>query len=71
MWMCGQGAANSIRLCDEHSVNSQMLSVWSRYFKEKYVHNHIDVDIYFASKNEFGVDKIYRIIFFLLTLNSQ
>ncbi len=27
MWTCGQGAANSIRLCDEHSMNSQTFGV--------------------------------------------
>ncbi len=39
MWMCSQVAVNNIRLCGEHSVNSLTLSVWSRYFKEKYVRN--------------------------------
>ncbi len=32
--MCYQGKANSIRLCNEHSVNSRMLSVDCRHFKE-------------------------------------
>ncbi len=39
MWMCIQGAANSIHSSGECSVNSQTLSVWSQYFKEKYVRN--------------------------------
>ncbi len=39
MWMCSRGVANSIRLCGKCSVNNHMPSVWSRYFKEKYVRN--------------------------------
>ncbi len=57
MWTCSQSAANSIRFYGECSVNSPMLSVWSRRFKEKYVRNHTDVDVCFASlkkKNESG-----------------
>ncbi len=34
MWMCSGGAVNSINLCGERFLNSQMLSVWSRYFKK-------------------------------------
>ncbi len=64
MWTCSRGTENSICLCSEHSVNSWMLSVWSRYFKEKYVRNHTDVNVYFTSKNKSGIDKIYQIIFF-------
>ncbi len=39
MWMCSQCAANSIRACGKCSVNSWMLPVWRRCFKEKYVRN--------------------------------
>ncbi len=39
MWTCSRGAANSIRVCGERLVNSQMLSVWNWYFKEKYIRN--------------------------------
>ncbi len=60
MWTCSRGAGNNIHLCGERSVNSQTLSLRSRFFKEKYIHNHPDVDIYFASlerKNKFGVTR--------------
>ncbi len=39
MWTCSRSAANSIRLCSKCSVNNRMLSIRSRYFKEKYVRN--------------------------------
>ncbi len=39
MWTCSRGATNSICSCDECSVNSRMLLVWSWYFKEKYIRN--------------------------------
>ncbi len=35
MWVCG--------VC---SLNRQTLSIWSRYFKEKYVRNHTDTDVH-------------------------
>ncbi len=40
MWTCSRDAANSIHLWSECSVNNSVtLSVWNRYFKEKYVYN--------------------------------
>ncbi len=39
MWTCSWCAANSIRLCGERSVKIRTPSVWSRYYKEKYVRN--------------------------------
>ncbi len=33
MWTCYRGEANSIRLCDERSANSRMLSVDCRYIE--------------------------------------
>ncbi len=61
MRMCRQGTANDIRLGGEHSVNNQMLSIWSRYFEKKYIRNHIDVDVYFTSlegKKNLGSQRI-------------
>ncbi len=49
MWMCRQTAFIYIRLCGVCLANRwirRMLSVWSRYFKEKYIRNHTDVDIH-------------------------
>ncbi len=39
MWKCSRGVANSICSCGKCSVNSQTLSVWSQYFKDKHVCN--------------------------------
>ncbi len=39
MRLCSLSATNWICLCGEPSANSRMLSVWSRYFKEKYIRN--------------------------------
>ncbi len=47
---------NSICLCSKCMVNGWTLSIWSRYFIQKYVCNHTNVDVYFVSlerKNEF------------------
>ncbi len=38
--MCRRTAFAFIRLCGVCSANRRMLSVWSRYFKEKYIRNH-------------------------------
>ncbi len=38
-WMCSWDAAKSIRSRSECLINSQTLSVCSRYFKEKYIRN--------------------------------
>ncbi len=46
MWTCRQTAFAIIHLCGICSANRRMLSVWSRYFKEKYVRNHTDVDVH-------------------------
>ncbi len=46
MWTCRRTAFSFICLCDVCLANRRMLSVWSRYFKEKYVHIHIDVDVH-------------------------
>ncbi len=46
MLTCRQTAFTFIRLCGVCSVNRQTLSIWSRYFKEKYVRNHADVDVH-------------------------
>ncbi len=45
MWTCRRTAFAFIRLCGVCSVNRRTLFVWSRYFKEKYVRNHTDVDV--------------------------
>ncbi len=55
---CSWDAANCICLCAECLASSQMLFHCSRYFDEKYIPNHTDVDIYFAfleRKNKFRV----------------
>ncbi len=46
MWACRQTAFVFICLCSVCSANRQTLSVWSRYFKEKYGHHRTDVDIH-------------------------
>ncbi len=49
MWMCRRTAFVFIRLCGVCSANRGMLSIWRRYFKEKYVRNHTDVEVRFAT----------------------
>ncbi len=44
MWTCQRTAFTFIHLCGACLANRQTLSVWSRYFKEKYVRSHTDVD---------------------------
>ncbi len=44
-YICYLGEANSIRLCDEHSVNSQTLSISYRYFKGNSHMIRLDVDV--------------------------
>ncbi len=46
MWTCRRTAFAFIRLCSVCSVNRRTLSIWCRYFKEKYIRNHTDVDIH-------------------------
>ncbi len=46
MWTCRRTAFAFIRLCGICSANKQMLSVWSRYFTEKYVRHRTDVNVY-------------------------
>ncbi len=46
MWTCRRTAFTFIRLCGICLANRRMLSVWSWYFKEKYVRNHTDVDVH-------------------------
>ncbi len=46
MWTCRRTAFAFIRLCGVCSANRRTLSVWSRYFKEKYVCHHTDVDVH-------------------------
>ncbi len=46
MWTCRRTVFAFIRLCGVCSANRQMLSIRSRYFKEKYVHNRTDVDVH-------------------------
>ncbi len=46
MCTCRRTAFAFIRLCDVCSANRQMLSVWSRYFKGKYVRNRTDVEVH-------------------------
>ncbi len=41
IWTYSRGTANSIRLCGECLMNSRMLSLWSRYFKEKTIRNAV------------------------------
>ncbi len=46
MSTCKRTAFTFIRLCGVCSANRRTLSVWSRYFKEKYVRNYTDVDVH-------------------------
>ncbi len=46
MWTCRRTAFAFIRLSGVCLVNRQMLSIWSRYIKEKSVRNHTDVDVH-------------------------
>ncbi len=45
-WMCRRTAFTFIRLCGICSANWRTLSVWSWYYKGKYVRNHTDVDLH-------------------------
>ncbi len=46
MWICRRTAFAFIRLCGICLANRRTLSVWSQYFKEKYVCNHTDVNVH-------------------------
>ncbi len=46
IWTCRRIVFVFIRLCGVCSANRRTLSVWSQYFKEKYVCNHSDVDVH-------------------------
>ncbi len=64
MWLCRRTAITFIRLCGVCSVNRQTLSVWSRYFKEKYIPNHTDVDIHSfgqATNNQWNICTFARV----------
>ncbi len=50
MWTYRRTAFGFIRLCSICSTNRRTLSVWSRYFKEKYVHHRTDVDVHSFSQ---------------------
>ncbi len=46
MWTCRRTAFSFIRLCGVCSANKRMLTIWSRYIKEKYIRNHTDVEVH-------------------------
>ncbi len=51
------GEANSIRLCDECSANSWMLSAKCRYFKRNSHTIHLDIDVIFFFFFTFGNER--------------